>query len=259
MRPSLRLQHLHYLQCSGHLRLPHHSRHCQDADSFCLAVGRKSASSSSPRGNAKAAYLLASPLWVKVDFCRSEYVCCDWLQFFLLCFELCYPSSPSGTHQLSLLSDRAHQAFFGAQTGEVVRCRQASKLAPRHLSWLSAPSSLGGTNRCAPLLFCSELITGFSAGEISKVLLASVFSSQRGVICRQAPQPWLSDLIWTQVPGSSPLRLFPSFAALPAPTGPPRWMYLYFPEEMNLLCFRRSMPLWHCSRGFAIGLDEEPG
>lgn len=97
-------------------------------------------------------------------------------------------------------------------------CRQASKLTPRHLFWLSALSSLGETNRCALLLFCSELITGFQAGEISKVSLASAFSSWGGVTCRQAPQPWLSDLIWAQIPVSSLPKLPPSFATCASPS-----------------------------------------
>lgn len=133
-------------------------------------------------------------------------------------------------------------------------CRQASKLAPRHLSWLSALSSLGETNRCALLLFCSELITGFQAGEISKASLASAFSS-RGVTCRQDPQPWLSNVIWSQIPVSLLPRLSPPLPLMLALAGPPGCAYLFSHMRNELAVLQEGSAfvvlfqrIFHCFR-----------
>lgn len=55
----------------------------------------------------------------------------------------------------------------------------------------------------------------------------------------QSPQPWLSDLIWAQIPVNSLPKLSFSFALLlvPAPAGPPGCVYLfcYLGNELAVL------------------------
>lgn len=90
-------------------------------------------------------------------------------------------------------------------------------------------------------MFCSEFITGFQAGEISKVSLASAFSSWGGVTCRGAPQSCPSDLIWAQIPLNSPLNC-------PTPLPSPSWPYLFSLGQNQL-----AVPKKCCFREFAIG------
>lgn len=141
---------------------------------------------------AKVLYFLASYPWININFCSTECVWYDQQKLFVnICMNegnkhfFCPISCTTLKILVTLTSLLCSQSAPSFLRGlDFLLChRQASKLAPRHLSWLSALSCLGETNRCAFLLFSSEFIIGFQAGEISKVSLASAFSSKGGVTC----------------------------------------------------------------------------
>lgn len=114
----------------------------------------------SPSGlvpHAKVAYFLASHPWANADFCILS-MCViwstgvlhehlhEWMKLFFCPIGCVTPGLP-----VTLASFVFSQSAPGFLQGlDFPRhCRQASKLAPRHVSWLSALPSLGEPNRCS--------------------------------------------------------------------------------------------------------------
>lgn len=128
---------------------------CQCAGRLCI---QQSPSWLVP--HAKVEYFLASHPWTNIDFCSTECVCdmIDWSSSWTFAwmketFLLSHRLSPLGSqwHLPALSAHRQSAPGFLQGLDFPLHCRQASKLAPRHVSWLSALSSLGQTNRCSAL------------------------------------------------------------------------------------------------------------